>query len=139
MRDRRLERVEAIIERKQRVPAESDNDRFLLHRENCRVRLFRPCRQISQRRSLLPFGDSLLIDPVPSGKRPQALLTTLYCSTDCLCRRGAPMQNLADSVSLHSVDMIAPSKSGIKHLGLPSSPRWYRGLRLLFLVYVVMK
>ena len=57
------------------------------------------------------------IDPVPLGKRPQALLTMLYRSTDCLCRRGAPMKNLAHSASFESLDKIAPSKPGTKHLG----------------------
>ena len=40
----------------------------------------------------------------------------LYRSTDCLCRCGAPVQNLAHSASLHAGDNNAPSKSGIKHL-----------------------
>jgi hypothetical protein len=42
------------------------------------------------------------------GQRPQALLTILYCSTDCLSRRGAPVKNLSHS---------APSNAGTKHLG----------------------
>ena len=36
MRDRRLQGVEAIVERKQRVLAEGDNDRFLFNREHRR-------------------------------------------------------------------------------------------------------
>jgi hypothetical protein len=43
-------------------------------------------------------------------------LTMLYRSTDCLCRRGAPMKNLAHSASFESLDKIAPSMSGTKHL-----------------------
>lgn len=66
-----------------------------------------------------PFGNSLLVDPVALRQRPQALLTMLYRSTDRLCRRGAPMKNLAHSASLDSEDKDAPSKSGIKHLGMP--------------------
>lgn len=42
--------------------------------------------------------------------------TMLYRSTDSLCRRGAPMKNLAHSASLDSDDKDAPSKHGIKHL-----------------------
>jgi len=49
-------------------------------------------------------------------------LTILYCSTDRLCRRGAPVKNLAHSASLQSPDKIAPSKSGIKQLGSGLSP-----------------
>src|SRR3984957_13187035 len=40
----------------------------------------------------------------------------LYRSTDRLCRRGAPMQNLAHSASFESLDKDAPSKAGTKHL-----------------------
>jgi hypothetical protein len=41
----------------------------------------------------------------------------LYCSTDCLSRGGAPVTTLAHSASFHSKEKIAPSNSGIKHLG----------------------
>jgi hypothetical protein len=44
-------------------------------------------------------------------------LTMLYRSTDRLCRRGAPMQNLAHSASFESLDKDAPSKAGTKQLG----------------------
>jgi hypothetical protein len=47
-------------------------------------------------------------------------LTMLYRSTDRLCRRGAPMKNLAHSASLDSDDNDAPSKPGIKQLVLAS-------------------
>jgi hypothetical protein len=48
-------------------------------------------------------------------------LTILYRSTDRLCRRGAPVKNLAHSASLQLLDKTAPSKFGIKHLvALPS-------------------
>jgi sulfur relay (sulfurtransferase) complex TusBCD TusD component (DsrE family) len=33
----------------------------------------------------------VLLDPVPLRKGSQALLTIVYCSTDRLCRFGAPM------------------------------------------------
>jgi hypothetical protein len=65
---------------------------------------------------LLPFGNGLLVDPVAFSQHPQALLTMLYRSTDRLCRRGAPMKNLAHSASFDSEDKDAPSKPGIKHL-----------------------
>src|SRR5438067_11409216 len=39
---------------------------------------------------------------VPWRYGPQTLLTTLYRSTDCLCRNGAAMKNLAQSASLHA-------------------------------------
>ena len=37
------------------------------------------------------LGDGLLVDAVALGQKPQALLTMLYRSTDCLCRSGAPV------------------------------------------------
>jgi hypothetical protein len=43
-------------------------------------------------------------------------LTILYCSTNRLCRCGAPVKNLAHSASLQLLHKIAPSKFGIKHL-----------------------
>ena len=56
------------------------------------------------------------------GQGPQALLTTLYRSTDCLCRRGAAVKNLAQSASPHAGENNAPSKPGTKHLGPPYTP-----------------
>src|SRR5262249_42052567 len=56
------------------------------------------------------------------GQGPQALLTTLYRSTDCLCRRGAAMKNLAQSASLHAGENNAPSKLGTKHLACVEHP-----------------
>jgi hypothetical protein len=52
----------------------------------------RACREIGRRSALLPLGDGLLFDPVAMRQRPQALLTMLYRSTDCLSRRGAPVE-----------------------------------------------
>ena len=116
MRDRRLQRIEAVIERQQRVAPEGDDDRLFLDGEHRRPRLLRAGRQVGDRGPLLPLGDGLLVDPVAPGERPQALLTMLYRSTDRLCRRGAPMKNLAHSASFDSDDKDAPSKPGIKHL-----------------------
>ena len=50
------------------------------------------------------------------GQSPQALLTMLYRSTNRLSRRGAAVENLAHSASLHAEENNAPSKPGIKHL-----------------------
>ena len=60
MRDRRLQGVEAIVERQQRMPAEGDDDRLLLDRQNRRLWLLRPGPLIGDRGALLPFGDGLL-------------------------------------------------------------------------------
>src|SRR5208283_2439496 len=121
MRDRRLERIQAIVQRQKRMPAESDDDGFFLDRQNCRPRLLRPCALIANGRALSPFGDGLLIDAVSLGEGPQALLTMLYRSTHRLCRAGAPVENLAHSASLQPEEKIAPSNSGIKHLAAPQN------------------
>src|SRR6266404_5536036 len=102
MRDCRLQSIEAIIERQERVAAESDDDRLLLDRQHRGLRTFRAGRQIGDRAALLPLGDGLWVDAVALGQRPQARLTMLYRSTDCLCRRGAAVENLAHSASFHS-------------------------------------
>lgn len=46
----------------------------------------------------------------------QTRLTILYYPTDRLCRRGAPMQNLAHSACFDLDDDDEPSKPEIKHL-----------------------
>jgi putative transposase len=59
-------------------------------------------------------------------------LTILYCSTDCLCRRGAAVQNLSHSASFQAWENNAPSKSGIKHKGSFSFSGWvYRQRNLV--------
>src|SRR5438067_2794691 len=116
MRNGRLQRVEAVVERQQRVPAKGNDDCLLLDRQHRRPRSLWAGWPIGNRGALLPLGDGLRVDPVASGQRPQALLTMLYRSTDRLCRRGAAVKNLAQSASLHSREKTAPSKPGIKHL-----------------------
>src|SRR5687768_11090197 len=98
------------------MPAEGDDDRLVLGRQHRRLRLSWSRRPIGDQGSLLPLRYGLLIDAVAPRELPQALLTMLYRSTDCLCRAGAPMQNLSHSASFHSREKTAPSKSGIKHL-----------------------
>ena len=99
------------------MPAKGDDDRLVLDGEHRRS--WRPGtrRQIGRRGPILPLGDRLLVDPVPPGQHPQALLTMLYRSTDRRSRAGASVEYLAHSASFHSTEKIAPSKPGTKHLG----------------------
>jgi hypothetical protein len=53
------------------------------------------------------------IDPIPLRKRSKALFTILYRSTDCLCRRGASVENLAHSASFHSKKIMHHQMPGL--------------------------
>ncbi len=64
--------------------------------------------------------NGLRVDPIMLGKGSQALLTILSCSTHCLCHGGAAVENLALSASFHSLEQIAPSNAGTKHLAARS-------------------
>ena len=88
MRDSRLQRIEAIVERQQRMPPEGDDDRLVLDGKDGRLGFLGACREIGDGLALLPLRDSLLVDPVALSEGSQALLTILYCSTDCLRRGG---------------------------------------------------
>src|ERR1700692_1945359 len=116
MRDRRLQGIETIIERQQRMAAEGDDDRLLPDRQHRGLRLAPAGWQIGDRTALLPLCDGLRVDPVAPCQSPQARLTMLYRSTDRRCRRGAAVENLAHSASFHSREYNAPSNRGIKHL-----------------------
>jgi hypothetical protein len=58
------------------VPAESDDDRFLLCRKHGGFRGLGAGRAIGNQAAFLPPGYGLLIDPVALGQTPQALLGT---------------------------------------------------------------
>jgi hypothetical protein len=49
-----------------------------------------------------------LWDAMALRNRPHALLTVLYCSTDRLWRRGAPMKNLAHRALPDTCEKDAP-------------------------------
>src|SRR5260370_41305733 len=71
-----------------RQPDSNDN-RLFLDGKDSRLGFLGACREISDGLTLLPLRDSLLVDPVALSEGSQALLTILYCSTDCLRRGGA--------------------------------------------------
>src|SRR5450432_3281892 len=116
VRDGGLQSVKAVVERQQGMPPEGHDDGLFLNRQDRRTGRLRPSRQIGNGGPRLPFGDGLRVDAVAFRQRPQALLTMLYRSTDCLCRCGAPVKNLAHSASFESLDKNAPSKAGTKQL-----------------------
>ena len=65
---------------------------------------------------LPPLGNGLRVDAVAPRKRPHALLTMLYRSTDRRCRAGAAVKNLSHSASFSRSEKSAPSNAGTKHL-----------------------
>ena len=89
MGDGGLQSIEAIVERQQRMLPESDDDRLFLDGEHGGPGFLGACREIGDGPTLLPLCDSLLVDPIALSEASQALLTILYCSTDCLRRGGA--------------------------------------------------
>ena len=98
------------------MPTEGDDDGLVLNGQHGRLRLFRPGRLAVNGAALPPLGDGLLVDAVTGGQGSQAFLTTLYRSTDCRCRCGAAVENLAHSASFHPRENTAPSNPGIKQL-----------------------
>jgi hypothetical protein len=68
MRDGRLQRIEAIVERQQRMPPERDDDGLLLDGKDGRLGFFGACWAIGDGLALLPLGDGLLVDPVAPGE-----------------------------------------------------------------------
>src|SRR5579871_2396991 len=122
VRDRRLQSVQAIIQRQQRVTAKGDDDSLLLDRQNGRPRLLRTGLAVIEGSALPPLRNRLRVDPVALGESSQALLTILYCSTDCRCRAGAPVEYLAHSASFHCRPNNAPSNPGTKHLAADCAP-----------------
>lgn len=72
MRDRRLQRIEAVILRQQRIASKGDDDGLFIDREQGRPRLLRPNRQIEDTDSTLQLRDGLLVDSIALRQRPQA-------------------------------------------------------------------
>jgi len=88
------------------------------------MRGLRPGLQILNRYPLSPLGDRLGIDSQLTAQRRERSLRSLYCCSDGVRGRGAPMTYLSHAASFHSNERIAPSNRGIKHLGsAPVPPR----------------
>ena len=77
MWDRRLQGIEAVVQRKQRVAPEGHHHGFFLNRQRRGPGLLRAGPQIGRGRPLAPLDDRLLVDPVAPRQRPQALFTML--------------------------------------------------------------
>jgi hypothetical protein len=69
VRDRRLECIEAIIQRQQRVSAKGNDDRLVFNRQHGRRRLLGAGLQIANEATFLPLGNGLWVDAVAPGER----------------------------------------------------------------------
>ena len=89
MWDRRLQGIEAVVQRKQRVAPEGHHHGFFLNRQRRGPGLLRAGPQIGRGRPLAPLDDRLLVDPVAPRQRPQALPSTGsgQASLCCIARR----------------------------------------------------
>ncbi len=112
MWDRWLQRIKAIIQRQQRMPPERDNHCLLFLGQGRGMRGLRPGLHILDCRPLTPLGNRLRVDP----KFPAQSLRSLYCCSDGVRGRGAPVTYLPDNASFHSDERTASSNHGIKHL-----------------------
>jgi hypothetical protein len=98
------------------VPPECDNCRFFGLAQGRGMRGLRPGLQILNRRPLAPLRHGLGVDPQLSAQRRERSLRSLYCCSDGVRGRGAPVTYLSHNASFHSNERIAPSNLGIKHL-----------------------
>jgi hypothetical protein len=109
-------RLLAIVRDDEVCQAKGNDDGLVLDRQHRGFCIRGAGGKIADRTAFFPLGHGLLVDAVAFGKRPQARLTILYCSTDRLCRCGAAMKNLSHSASFQPKDKIAPSNAGTKQL-----------------------
>ena len=81
-------RPKAVVEREQRVAPECDGGRFLLGREDGRVRPLRSHRGVLNSRSFAPLRDGLAVDTVAGGESGYGLLAALDGAPDGRRRAG---------------------------------------------------
>ena len=124
VRDRWLQGIEAVVQRQQRVASEGDDHRLLGLGQHRGPRFRRPGLHVLDRRALAPLRHRLGIDAEFPAQLRERSLRSLYCCSDGVRGRGAPVTNLSHSASFHSCERIAPSNRGIKHL-----TKWIRDVK----------
>jgi hypothetical protein len=88
--------------------------------------------QVLDRLAFTPLRHRFGIDAELLAQLRERSLRSLYCSSDGVRGRGAPMTNLSHNASFHSCERIAPSNRGIKHPGSISA-RFFKLAEKLFL------
>ena len=102
MRDGRLEGIEAIIKRQKRVAPKRDDGRLFGLREDRRTWLLWASLEIIDRLPFAPLRNRLGINPELPAQRRERSLRSLYCCSDGVRGRGAPVTNLSHNASFHS-------------------------------------
>ncbi len=115
MRQARLQRLKAVVARQQGVPLEGDDDRLVLQAEHAGAGLLQPIPRIRAGLARAPLLHRRGANTIALGRSPHAYLTSLHCSTDRRSRRGAAVENLSHSASLHAASVVKPH-SGTKNL-----------------------
>ena len=117
--DRGLPGVQAVVQRRQRVPPDGGDRGVLLDGEHGGADLPGPHAGIAGGVALAPPLDGGGADAVPAGKRPHARLTPLHGATDCPRRCGAAVDNLAHGASLIARQLSAQQLSAQQLSGSP--------------------
>ena len=81
---------------------ECDNRRFFGLGKDRRSRFFRTRLHILDRRPLTPLGNCLGIDAQFMAQRRERSLRSLFCRSDGVRGRGAPVTTLSHVASFHS-------------------------------------
>ena len=115
-RDRRLQRIETIVQQQQSMTPECDDHSFFGFGQNRGPRFRWPGLHVLDRRAFAPLRHRLGVDPRFLAQLRERSLRSLYCSSDSERCRGAPVTNLSHVASFHSCERIAPSNRGIKQL-----------------------
>jgi len=116
LRDRGLQRIEAVIEWQERVAPKSYNDGFFFSTQNGRVRLLGSGLQILDRSSVTPFTSGFRVDAVSRAQRRERSLRSLYRCSDGVRGRGATVTYLAHCSSFQARGSVMPSNAGTVQL-----------------------
>jgi hypothetical protein len=81
---------------------EGDDNRLVCHRQHRGYGVFGTGGQVGHRVASLPLGDGLRVDPVALSQGSEARSTMLNCSTDCLCRCVAAVEDLVHGGSFRA-------------------------------------
>ena len=114
--DTRLQGIQAVVERQQGMAAEGDDHGFLLGAEHGGSGLAGAHRGIVGGLAPAPLLDGGGAYAMAQSECPYARLTPLYGETDCRCRCGAAVENLAHSSSLAACRLSVSPHPGTEHL-----------------------